>query len=93
MFNYEQLNEIEQMAFSIVKERKCDELPWGQAWSGAHPNLPSSKEISKEFKTLKEKALRIIETKSLDLEYENNDEHVRMAHLEGAKTFSIYGTN
>ena len=92
-FNTHQQEELLDMAKSIVESRKLELQSWDDAWSGLYPHEPSQDEIEQELKILSTKAARIIAGGSIEHEYDNQDEHIRMIYLESAKSFSLYGTN
>lgn len=90
MLNQDQLNEIREIATFIIKQRLWDNLPWDYASDGAFPLKPTSQEIEDEFNILKIKVSRILESNSIDREYDNKIEHLRMLFLENASTFNVF---
>lgn len=62
---------------------------WVDALSGIKPNELSLVEIEQELKTLIAIATSIIDGSSI--EHDNQEDYIRMIHLENAKTFQLYG--
>ena len=90
MFNKVQKKEMQRLAKSIIESEKWDALPWLDAWNGAYPLRPTKAEVKSEARVLEQKAARIITGASLEKEYSDIKEHIRMINLESAETFSIY---
>ena len=90
MFNAAQKREIRRLARDILLSESWDRLPWGDAWNGAYPLRPTAAQVGREARLLERKAARVISGGSLACEYTDTREHIRMASLESARTFSIY---
>jgi hypothetical protein len=93
MFTQIQQAELRELASSIVELRNWDLLPWADAWNGTYSLKPTSAQIELEFGRLSKKASRIMGGGSLEFEYSNVEERLRMASLELAMTFELYNSH
>lgn len=90
MFNKIQKKEFLCLAKTILESEKWSALPWDDAWRGAYPLLATDTEIQEEASQLELKASRIMSGGSLENEYSDAKEHIRMIFLESATSFNIY---
>lgn len=88
-FNPEQLSELREIAFRLIRDRKWDELSWEHALSGFYPIRPTTAEVEQETNLLVSKASRILQFGFSDQDYLSTEEHTRIIYLESCSFIKL----
>lgn len=91
--NESQISELRETAECLLVHNAWDSLSWDDAWAGERPDYPSKSQIDEELNTLIEKATRIMDSGSIEDEFEGLAEHLRMIYLESCSTIKLYSSN